>query len=211
MPAGSRMGFLPLAKSKPVRNNGPVLFNIFINYLEAGLEGILSKSAGDTKLEGAVVSLKGREALQRDLGKLENWAITKHMKLNKGKCRTLHLGWGNPGCLYRLRNEMVESSAVERELRILVNGKLNMSQQCPGSQEGHPCPGGHQAKHHQPVDGGDCPALLCTHCVQFWAPQYKKDIKLLESVRRRAVKLVMGLEGKPYEERLRALGLFSLE
>ena len=45
---------------------------------------------------------------------------------------------------------------------VLVDGKLNMSQQCPGSQEGHPCPGGHQAQHHQPGKGGDCPALLCT-------------------------------------------------
>jgi len=49
------------------------------------------------------------------------------------------------------------------------------------------------------------------HCLQFWAPQFKRDVKVLECIQRRATKLLKGLEGMSCEEQLRTFSLSSLE
>ena len=102
---------------------GPVLFNIFINGLDGGAECTVSNFANDTKLGGTVDSLKGQENLQRNLDRLEHWAMFSGMKFNKTKCQILHLGWSN-----------VRGVATEQPCRkgsgVLIDSRLNMSQQC---------------------------------------------------------------------------------
>ncbi|PKU44467.1 hypothetical protein llap_5234 [Limosa lapponica baueri] len=149
--------------------------------------------------------------LLRDVG------INKLLPFLHQVCQTWHR-LKNARHQYRLGVDLLESTSEEKDLGVLVDSKLSMSQQCALVAKRAKgilgCVGKSVASRSREVILLLYSAVVrpqLEYCVQFWAPQFKRDRELLERVQRRATKMVKGLEHLPDEERLRELGPISLQ
>ncbi len=74
---------------------GPVLFIIYINDIDGGLNNYISKFADDTKIGNSIVDDHDRLNLQEDLRKISQWSERREMPFNVNKCYILHVGTRN--------------------------------------------------------------------------------------------------------------------
>ena len=143
---------------------------------------------------------QGHAAIHRDRNRLGRWANNNLLKLNKGKCKVLHLGRNNP-MNQSLGTTQMESILTEKDLRLLVDSRLSISHQCAlAAKQANGimgCIRQNTASRWRELILPLYSALLRPHleyCVQFWALHYKRDMDMLESIQRRATKLMKGME-----------------
>ena len=182
----------------------PLLFNIFTDVIDDGIECTLSKFADDTKLSAAVDTVEGRDAIRRHPNELKRWAQVNAVRFNTPKCKVWHLGRRNLRHIYKREGRILGSSPAEKNLGVLMDENLNMSQQCaPAAQKANGSVGfirrGPASRDREGIVPL-CSALMRPHLqyrIQVWSPQCKKDRELLERVQRRAMKMIRGCSTFP--------------
>ena len=201
---------------------GPVLFLCFINDLPNVVDGMVKIFADDTKLY-TVSKEENCEALQKDLDNLCDWSDKWKLSFNSKKCKVLHVGNNNPHYRYTMTDSdgyhsYIESVDSEKDLGVTFDTKLNFDVHITNIVN--------KAQRnlgiiHRSFEYMDKPMLLTLYksivrpvleygsCV--WSPHLSKDIKRIEGIQRRATKLIPDLEELPYIDRMKSLGLPTLE
>ena len=193
---------------------------IFINDLDGAtnLIEVMMKFADDTKLGHSVDSEKERDELQQALNNLSEWTERWGMEFNVKKCKVMHLGHNNRKFVYEMNGEQLAETVEERDIGVNMTSNLKPSQQCKKAARTAQTVLGQLARAFHFRDRHIFLRLYIQYvrphleyAVTAWAPWYEADKECLERVQKRAVKMVSGLRAKSYEEKLKELGITSLE
>ena len=193
---------------------GPILFLVYINDLEEGVSGKIFKFADDTKLFRKVKEIGDNFFLQDDIDKLVKWSEKWQMLFNFGKCKCLHTGSGNTGMNCEMGGTILSKTVKEKVLEVTMNANMKFSKLCRiAASKGNQVLGMIRRNITYKEKSLIIPlykAIVRPHleyCIQAWNPHLRKDVDMLDKIKRRATKLIPELRYLTYEERLKECGL----
>jgi len=201
---------------------GPIFFAIFINDLDVSINSthgaFLSKFADDTKLGREISTTQDCHRLQAALDDLVAWSKEWGMELHAQKSIVVHFGRKNPEFIYKIDNVPLQTTEAARDLGVKVQNDCDSSPHiCEITKKAHGLLS--QLKRAFSYrDSKVLPRIFTTfvrptleYAVQVWNPSKIGDVQALEKVQRRALRLVTDQGHMPYETKLQALGLPTLE
>ena len=196
---------------------GGTLFTIYIYDVDDGVVAFVRKFADDTKGANVVENLCDAEQMQRDIDSMMEWGREWEMVFNAEKCKVLHLGRNNKKFKYRLGDVEMQEANEEKDLGVWFDNSLKPAIQCEKAAKDANAALGMIAKsfHYRTKDV--LVPLYKTfvrpkleHASVVWSPWLVKDINELERVQKRVMRMLVGMEGREYEEKLEEVGLTTL-
>jgi hypothetical protein len=199
---------------------GPLAFIVYINDLDemCTLVTIMNKFADDTKVANKILNQADVVILQDCLHRLVTWADTWGMEFNVTKCKGMQIGRNNPQADYTMSGSRLETTVVERDIGVKVQQSLRPSVQCTDASRRANVVLGQITRSFHFRDKVTFVKLYKQYvrphlefAVPAWSPWTQGDIEKLEKIQRRAVRMISGLQGTSYEDRLKELDMLSLQ
>ena len=186
---------------------GPLLFVVFVNDLDFGLDCKIFKFADDTKIIRVVRDFDDCFRQQGNIDRLEGWGEKWKMEFNVKKCKVMHVGYNNKNFGYIMNGEWLEKCTFEKDLGVLIDSSLKASRQALEARNKANRMlgfiGRNVSYRSKEVVKRMYIAFVRPHleyCVQAWGPYYRQDLDLLEAVQRRATRMIPGLRRLEYRE-----------
>ena len=205
---------------------GPLLFSIFVSDMPDQVSSLISLFADDTKVythlldngQGQLTS-----NLQEDLNNLQKWAEKMQMRFHPDKCKSMHLGKNNPKRTYTIQTadgntHNIKDTTEEKDLGVTIDDELTFSKHIQTQINKANAILGSLRHSFKYIDEASFTTLYKSlirphleYATVIWAPHTKRLKDAIEQVQRRATRLVLGMTGLNYSERLKKLSLPTLD
>ena len=197
---------------------GPLLFLLFINDLPDIIKNEIRIFADDVKM---VADPKNYMSTQCDLGLLHDWESVWLLMFNVEKCKVLHAGRSNPKHKYMFLGSVLADCSTEKDLGVIFNEKLNFHDHIYASiSKAKSCLAWllRNTISREPYVMKTAYKALVRHnveyCCQVWSPKARhgnwQTILDIEAVQRTFTRVIEGMSGLNYEQRLKALDMTTL-
>ena len=198
----------------------PIMFLIYVNDMPEGVKSYMSLFADDAKLLKQVRGKEDCEDLQRDLDMVYDWSQDWEMEFNAKKCHVMKLGKSKnrPTNSYKMGNENLKEVQEEKDLGVTFQDTLSPENHIGRlfGQAYRMLQNVKTAFHY--MDKDMMKKIIVTmirpkleYAAVVWSPHKKKNITKIERIQRIATKMVPELTNMTYEDRLREIGLPTLE
>ena len=201
---------------------GPILFLIYINDLPDTIAAIIKLFADGAKVYRSISTVENVNEVQNSVNQSNSWADIWEMLFNLKKCKHLHIGARQQPATYTMNSGQeqyeIEKVSSEKDLGVIMDKTLNFSEHISSKINKANRNLGLIFRIFTCMDKemflNLYKSIVRSHveyAVTVCMPLYKKDMVAIENVQRRATKLVRTISHLTYQERLKCLGLPSLE
>ena len=197
---------------------GGKLFTVFVDdIVRKMIEALVKLFADDTKVGQIVESEEDARRMQRQIDELVRWAEEWGMTFNVKKCKIMHAGKKNKAFKYKMDGEEIMSVTEEKDLGVWVEATHKPTKQCAAAAKAaHFALGQIQRSFHFRKKENVVPLWKTfvrpklEFAVAAWSPWQEGDIKMIEKVQERMIRMLSDVKGKTYEEKVADAGLTTL-